>query len=87
MRIWFKMMKNNHLLRDTTVTDDTADTRTHRIFRAIDEVCYEFDLGKPIWLDANIEEFKRHAKTRFMQDSFIEAVEFDYLDMHVIEED
>ena len=84
MRIWFKMMKNNHLLRDTTVT---ADTRTHKIFRAIDEVCYEFDLGKPIWLDANIEEFKRHAKTRFMQDSFIEAVEFDYLEMHVIEED
>lgn len=87
MRIWFKMMKNNHLLRDTTVTDDTADTRTHKIFRAIDEVCYEFGLGKPIWLDANIEEFKRHAKTRFMQDSFIEAVEFDYLEMHVIEED
>lgn len=87
MRIWFKMMKNNHLLRDTTVADDTADTRTHKIFRAIDEVCYEFDLGKPIWLDANIEEFKRHAKTRFMQDSFIEAVEFDYLEMHVIEED
>ena len=87
MRIWFKMMKNNHLLRDTTVTDDTADTRTHKIFRAIDEVCYEFDRGKPIWLDANIEEFKRHAKTRFMQDSFIEAVEFDYLEMHVIEED
>ena len=87
MRIWFKMMKNNHLLRDTTVTDDTADTRTHKIFRAIDEVCYEFDLGKPIWLDANIEEFKRHAKTRFMQDSCIEAVEFDYLEMHVIEED
>ena len=87
MRIWFKMMKNNHLLRDTTVTDDTADTRTHKIFRAIVEVCYEFDLGKPIWLDANIEEFKRHAKTRFMQDSFIEAVEFDYLEMHVIEED
>lgn len=69
------------------MTDDTADTRTHKIFRAIDEVCYEFDLGKPIWLDANIEEFKRHAKTRFMQDSFIEAVEFDYLEMHVIEED
>ena len=87
MRIWFKMMKNNHLLRDTTVTDDTTDTRTHKIFRAIDEVCYEFDLGKPIWLDANIEEFKRHAKTRFMQDSFIEAVEVDYLEMHVIEED
>ena len=40
MRIWFKMMKDNHLLRDTTITDESDDTRTHKIFRAIDEVCY-----------------------------------------------
>ena len=57
MRIWFKMMKDNHLLRDTTITDESDDTRTHKIFRAIDEVCYAFDLGKPIWLDANVAEF------------------------------
>lgn len=47
----------------------------------------EFDLGKPIWLDSNVEEFKRHAKTRFTQDCFIEHVDFDYLELHVIEED
>ena len=84
MRIWFKMMKDNHLLRDTTITDESDDTRTHKIFRAIDEVCYAFDLGKPIWLDVNVAEFKRHAKTRFTQDSFIESIDFDFLEMHVI---
>ena len=36
--------------------------------------------------DANINEFKRHDKTRFTSDSFIEAIEFDYLEIHVIEE-
>ena len=50
-------------------------------------ICYEFDLGKPIWLDATIAEFKRHAKARFTQDNFIEQIEFDYLEIHVIEED
>lgn len=64
MRIWFKMMKGTHLIKDMTVTDESDDTRTHKIFKALDEVCYAFDLGKPIWLDANVEEFKRHAKTR-----------------------
>jgi len=87
MKIWFKMMKGTHLLRDITVSDDTPDTRTHKIFNALEQVCYEFDLGKPIWLDANIEEFRRHAKTRFCQDSFIEQIDFDYLELHVIEED
>ena len=61
MRIWFKLIKDNRLLKDTTVTDESEDTRTHKIFRALDEVCLEFDLGKPIWLDSNVSEFKRHA--------------------------
>lgn len=87
MRIWFKLIKENRLLRDTTMTDVSGDTRTHKIFRALDDVCYEFDLGKPVWLDANVEEFKRHAKTRFTQDSFMEEIAFDFLEMQVIEED
>lgn len=87
MRIWFKLIKEDRLLRDTTMTDMSDDTRTHKIFRALDDVCYEFDLGKPVWLDANVEEFKRHAKTRFTQDSFMEEIAFDFLEMQVIEED
>ncbi len=86
MRIWFKIIKDNHLLRDLTVEDDSAETRTHKIFQALEEACYAFDLGKPIWLDANVQEFKRHAKTRFRQDSFVEQIEFDFLEMQVIEE-
>jgi hypothetical protein len=87
MKIWFKIMKDNHLLRDMTVEDVSEETRTHKIFQALEEACYQFDLGKPIWLDSNVSEFKQNAKTRFRQDSFIEQVEFDYLEMHVIEED
>ncbi len=87
MRLWAKEWKNNRMLRDMTVSDDSADTRTHKIFQALDEVCYAFDLGKPIWLDANIDEFRRHAKTRFYQDSFIEMISFDFLEIQVIEED
>ena len=87
MRIWFKMIQDNHLLKDTTITDESAETRTHKIFNALDEVCYEFDLGKPIWLDSNISEFKRTSKARFRQDSFIETIDFDYLELQVIEED
>ena len=87
MRIWFKLCKDNRLLRDTVITDDSSDTRTHKIFHALEQVCYEFDLGKPIWLESNVEEFKRHKKTRFSQDNFVESIEFDYLEIHIIEED
>ncbi|MEE1087314.1 MAG: hypothetical protein U0L05_09250 [Schaedlerella sp.] len=85
-RLWGKVIKDNRLLRDTVVCDETDDTRTHKIFNALDEICYEFDLGKPIWLDSTIADFKRNAKARFYQDSFIETIEFDYLEIQIIEE-
>lgn len=75
------------MLRDTVIIDDREDTRTHKVFHALDEVCIRFDLGKPIWLDSNIREFQQHAKTRFRQDSFIEQIPFDYLEFQIIEED
>ena len=87
MRIWFKVFKENRLLRDTVIENTQNETRTHKIFQALEEVCYQFDLGKPIWLDATVSEFKRHAKARFTQDHFVEEIPFDYLEIHIIEED
>lgn len=86
-RLWAKMIDDNHLLKDTVIIDNTTDTRTHKVFNALDKVCYEFDLGKPLWLDATIEDFRKHAKARFYQDNFVETIEFDYLEIQVIEED
>lgn len=87
MRIWAKIIKDNHLIKDCIVEDDGNDTRTHKIFHALDKICHEFDLEQPIWLDSTIKDFQRHAKTRFTKDCFIEDVDFDYLEFHVIEED
>lgn len=86
-RLWGKIWKDNHLIQDTVVKDDSEDTRTHKVFRGLEQICYEFDLGNPIWLDSTISHFKRHAKARFYQDNFIEQIDFDYLEIQVLEED
>ena len=86
-RMWGKLWKDNHLLKDMVAyNSDYSMSRTAMVFQAVEEICQEFDLSQPIWLDANINEFKRHDRTRFRQDSFIESIEFDYLEIHVIEE-
>jgi hypothetical protein len=84
--MWGKLVENNHVLQDLTVCIDDEDTRTHKVFRALDEICDAWNLAKPIWLDTNISEFKRRSKTRFTQDNFIESLEFDYLEIQITEE-
>lgn len=87
-RLWAKIFKENRLINDTVICNENENlNRTKKVFSAIDEICYEFDLSKPIWLDTNIDGFKRHDKTRFTQDNFIDSIDFDYLEIHVIEED
>ena len=86
-RLWVREFKENRMLCDTVICDDNVDTRTHKVFHALEKACYEFDLSKPIWLDSNIKDFKKHSHVRFTQDNFIETIEFDYLEIRVIEED
>ena len=78
----------------TIENSDSSLNRTKKIFNAIDEifsaldeVCYAYDLSKPLWLDKNIREFKKNSKTRFTKDNFVDEIEFDSLDIEVIEED
>ncbi len=87
-RLWAKIFKDNRMLKDMVVeNEDSTLNRTRKIYQAIDDICYEFDLSKPIWLQSTIDDFKRHDKTRFTQDNFIEGIDFDYLEIQVIEED
>ena len=86
-RMWGKIIKDNHLVKDTTICiSDYSLSRTQMVFQSLDDICYEFDLSKPIWLDVNINEFKRHSKARFYQDSFVDSIDFDFLEIQVIEE-
>ena len=77
-RLWGKMWKGNRMLKDTVICDSSGETRTHKVFNA---------LSRPLWLDNNISEFKRLAKTRFRSDNFIDSIAFDYLEIQVLEED
>lgn len=87
-RLWAKIFKDNRMLNDIVIDNDTKEmSRTEKIYAAINDICYEFDLSKPIWLDSTIVDFKRHDKTRFTKDNFIDHIDFDYLEIHVLEED
>ena len=87
-RIWGKIIKENHLIKDHVVILEGHDmSRTKKVYKALEILADEFDLAVPIWLYSNKNEFIRHSRTRFDKSSFMEPIDFDYLDFQVIEED
>ncbi len=87
MKFWAKTFKDNRMIKDTVIENFDDDTRTHKVFDAIEKVSAFFDISRPIWLDLNIADFKKYSKVRFTQDSFIDEINFDYLEFLVLEED
>lgn len=87
-RLWVKMIDSGKIVKNMTIENsDSSLNRTKKIFHAIDEACYAYDLSKPLWLDKNISEFKKSSKTRFTKDNFVDEIDFDFLEIEVIEED
>lgn len=86
--LWVKIIDAGKIVKNMTIENsDSSLNRTKKIFHAIDEACYAYDLSKPLWLDKNISEFKKSSKTRFTKDNFVDEIDFDYLEIEVIEED
>ena len=86
-RLWVREWKDSRMIRDTVIEDGSADTRTHKGFRALETACGELDLAVPVWLDSTVRDFQRHSRARFTRDAFVEEIEFDYLEIWLIEED
>lgn len=86
-RLWGKIFKDTRMIKDTVIcSSDYSLSRTAMVFDAIEKICLEFDLGNPIWFDATVDTFKRHDKVRFNRDNFIEHIDFDFLEIQVLEE-
>ncbi len=86
-RLWGKIFKDNRLIRDVVICDDDdRKSRTKKVFDAMENICLQFDLSQPLWLDNTNKDFQRHDKARFTRDHFIDAIDFDYLEIQVIEE-
>ncbi|MBR1758077.1 MAG: hypothetical protein IJ744_05030 [Lachnospiraceae bacterium] len=87
-RMWGKIWKDHHLIENEVYENaDKSLNRTRKVFDGVKYFSYLWNLQEPIWLDKNINEFKRHDRTRFTQDSFIEEIDFDCFEIIVIEED
>ena len=87
-RLWAKIIVSGKMVKNITIENPNSSlNRTKKIFSALDEVCYAYDLSKPLWLDKNIREFKKNSRTRFTKDNFVDEIEFDSMDIEVIEED
>ncbi|MHC6178734.1 hypothetical protein ACYUJ6_02570 [Clostridium sp. JNZ X4-2] len=77
IRIWGKIIKNNKIVKDRVVEFTGSGNYQQNLKNSIIELCSEFDIEKPYWLPANLDEYNRRSKTTFTQDNFMDEFPFD----------
>ena len=77
MRYWAKL-KTEDLIQNQT-TAEAADFAA-----ALIAVCNAFDLSKPIVCEKHNAEMNRFSRTVFYPDDFVDAVNFDALEIEII---
>lgn len=87
-RVWGKIYKNNDIKSSYIHTIDNSDLdEAEKLKLATAEICEYFDLQQPIWMGYHQIDILRFSKTSFKKEHFIETIDFDYLELEIIEVD
>ena len=81
-RLWVRII-NKHRIARQGIQECTAGTARD----ALTELCGEFDIPRPIWLEKHEREFEAFGRTRFLPDHFMEEIPFQRLEIEFLEDD
>ena len=78
LRIWAKVLLQDHIEKQTVYERDEALTYSH-FFTYLAEICDALDIPTPVLLKPHIMNFAKFRHTIFLPRDFLEGVEFDKL--------
>lgn len=81
-RLWARIIKKQRIERQAT-----ADCAMDAAEDALTELCREFDVPRPLWLDKHQREFTEFRRTQFLPEHFMEDVPFQRLEIEFLEDD
>lgn len=80
--VWVRVIKHGRIVRQHTVSASRSEP-----VEPLNEALRIMDMPKPIWLEKNHREWDEFAQTRFIPADFVEAVDFDRIEVEYINPD
>jgi hypothetical protein len=81
-RLWARIIKKHRIEKQATAECAWGDAE-----EALTELCHEFDIPRPLWLNKHCREFEEFRRTQFLPEHFMEDVPFQRLEIEFLEDD
>ena len=87
-RLWGKIYKKNKIIKDMVIENDsTTMSKEKMVDMALADMCESFDIQIPLWFENNRNYLQDFGRTSFSNDHFMESIDFDYLEIEIIEDE
>lgn len=80
--LWVRTIRRQRMDKQLVIPCDRIDP-----LDALSEACHQLDISVPLWLDKNSRDWDEFGQTRFLPDAFMDAVDFDRLEIEFIDPD
>ena len=81
-RLWVKLIRNHRIVRHEAVPCAWGEEQ-----QALVELCREFDVPAPMWLNKHENEFEAFRHTAFLPEHFMEEVPFQKLEIEYLDDE
>lgn len=81
-RLWARIIMKHRIAKQATIEAAFEDADA-----ALTELCRDFDIPKPLWLNKHDREFEEFRRTSFLPEHFMEEVPFQRLEIEYLEDD
>ena len=85
-RLWAKTIKNNKIINSVDVKNGENITLDQKLKKCLSEIFIKLDVSAPVWLPKHKNEFNDFKKIIFTKDDFIDEVNFDRLEIELIDD-
>lgn len=86
-KLWAKKFTKNHLTDSIVVKSNENITTSEKKDKCLKEICQKLDLSVPVWLKKHTLEFSEFKYVTFYPHDFIDEVDFDKLEIELIDDD
>ena len=81
-RLWTRVIRNHRIVQQATAPCAWGEEEPVLV-----ELCREFDIPCPIWLNKHRREFEGFRRTAFLPEHFMEEISFDKLEIEFLDDE
>lgn len=81
-RLWASLRRGERIVKSISVPVDSGVLEDDsRLYDALDALCGQLDIARPVWLSKHTQELKRYSHTFLKESDFIEAFPYKSLEL------